>query len=183
MKEPVYANLGKCGFLVAGFYCILLLKSNFLSYRFCEKSYQWKVITFWRRKICYPCLEKTTSNITPIALFCLLLLRGSLSTSQRRLEARKVEIWEGENLKKVSRLQVQYQVLFSHTRDLTIQQRDGNENFALKVNLRSFVLYRLYSYSFTLSKVGEPSWSWIPRDFIHVQREKLHFVVACLRSQ
>ena len=47
----------------------------------------------------------------------------------------------------------------------------------LKVNLHSFSLYRNYSYLVTLSNEGEPSWSWI----LQVQKEKLNFVVACLR--
>ena len=42
-------------------------------------------------------------------------------------------------------------------RIIKIQRRDGNENVALKVNLRSFSLYRDYSYPLTLSNVGEPS--------------------------
>ena len=39
------------------------------------------------------------------------------------------------------------------------------------MNLRSFSLYRNYSYPLTLPNAGEPSWSWIPRDHIQVQRE------------
>ena len=50
---------------------------------------------------------------------------------------------------------------------------NGNENVALKVNLRPFSLHRNYSYPLTLSNVGEPSWSWIPRDHVQVQKEKL----------
>ena len=38
-----------------------------------------------------------------------------------------------------------------------IQRRDGNENVAYIVNLRSFSLYRNYSYPLTLSNVREPS--------------------------
>ena len=53
-----------------------------------------------------------------------------------------------------------------------IQRREGKENVAEKVNLRSFSLYRNFSYPLTLSNVGEPSWSWIPRDHIQVQKEK-----------
>ena len=49
------------------------------------------------------------------------------------------------------------------------------------MNLRSFSLYRNYSYPLTLSKVGELSWSWIPREHIQVQKQKQNFVVACLR--
>ena len=66
--------------------------------------------------------------------------------------------------------------------DFKIQGRDGNENVGLKVNLRSFCLYRNYSYPLTLSNVGKPSWSWIPKDHIQVQKEKQNFVVACLRT-
>ena len=57
-------------------------------------------------------------------------------------------------------------------RDLKIKRRDSNENVAEKVNLRSFSLYRDYSYPLTLSNVGEPAWSWIPRDHIQVQKQK-----------
>ena len=56
--------------------------------------------------------------------------------------------------------------------DFKIQRPVGNENVALKVNLRSLSLYRDYLYPLTLSNVGEPSWSWTPRDHIQVQREK-----------
>ena len=41
---------------------------------------------------------------------------------------------------------------------------------SFKVNLRSFSLYRNH-YPLTMSNVGEPSWSWIPRDHNHVQKE------------
>ena len=44
-------------------------------------------------------------------------------------------------------------------RDFKIRRRDGDENVAEKVNLRSFSLYRNYSYTLTLSNVGEHSWS------------------------
>ena len=47
-----------------------------------------------------------------------------------------------------------------HSRDFKIQRGDSNKNVAKKVNLRSFSLYSDYSYPLTLSKVGEPSWSW-----------------------
>ena len=44
--------------------------------------------------------------------------------------------------------------------DQKIQRHNGNENVALKVNLRSFSLNRNYSYPLTwLSNVGEPSWN------------------------
>ena len=54
-------------------------------------------------------------------------------------------------------------------RDFKIRRRDGDENVAEKVNLRSFSLYRNYSYTLTLSNVGEHSWSWIPRHHIQAQ--------------
>ena len=57
-------------------------------------------------------------------------------------------------------------------RDFKIQRRDGNENDALKVNLRSFRLYGNYSYPLILSNVDKPSWNWILRDHIQVQNEK-----------
>ena len=41
---------------------------------------------------------------------------------------------------------------------------------SFKVNLRSFSLYRNH-YPLTMSNVGEPSWSWIPRDHNHVQKK------------
>ena len=40
--------------------------------------------------------------------------------------------------------------------DFKIQRRKSKENVALKVNLRSFSLYRYYSYLLTLSNVREP---------------------------
>ena len=44
-------------------------------------------------------------------------------------------------------------------RIIKIQRRDGNENVALKVNLRVFFfsLYSDYSHPLTLSNLGEPS--------------------------
>ena len=39
-----------------------------------------------------------------------------------------------------------------------------------------------YSNLLTLSIVGEPSWSWIPKKSIQVQKGKEKFVVVCLRS-
>ena len=41
--------------------------------------------------------------------------------------------------------------------DFKIQRRTSKEDVALKVNLRSFSLYRDYSYLLTLSNVREPS--------------------------
>ena len=49
--------------------------------------------------------------------------------------------------------------LINNNRDFKIQGRGGTDNVALKVNLRSFSLYRNYFYPLTLSNVGEPSWS------------------------
>ena len=43
--------------------------------------------------------------------------------------------------------------------DIKIQRRDENKNLGKKVNLRSLSLYHYYSYSLTLSNIGEPSWS------------------------
>ena len=44
-----------------------------------------------------------------------------------------------------------------NSRDVTIRRREGSENVASKMNLRSFNLYRDYSNSLTLSGVSEPS--------------------------
>ena len=41
--------------------------------------------------------------------------------------------------------------------DFTIGRREGSENVASKMNLRSFGLYRDYFNSLTSSNVGEPS--------------------------
>ena len=38
-----------------------------------------------------------------------------------------------------------------------------------------------YSVSLTLSNVGRLSWSLIPMNHIQVQKEKVNFLVACLR--
>ena len=51
-------------------------------------------------------------------------------------------------------------------------RRAGNENVASKVNLRSFSFQRNHSNLLTLSNVGEPFWSWIPRGHIQIQKEK-----------
>ena len=45
-------------------------------------------------------------------------------------------------------------------KDFKTQRRDGNENIAEKVKLRSSSLYRNYSSQLPLSNVGEPSWSY-----------------------
>ena len=63
-------------------------------------------------------------------------------------------------------------------RDFKIQRRHGNENVSQKVNLRSFSLHHHYSYTLTLSNVGEPSWNWIPRDHIQVQKEKISLLIV-----
>ena len=68
--------------------------------------------------------------------------------------------------------------------DFNIQRCDGRQR---ERRLRSeFAFFQSfnYSYPFTLSNVGGPSCSWIPRDNIQVQKEKENFVVAkCLRYQ
>ena len=64
----------------------------------------------------------------------------------------------------------------------TLRSEDGGgrENVAEKANSRSFNLHRSYSKSLTLSNVGEPSKSWIPKNHIQVQKERGNFVVACV---
>ena len=37
------------------------------------------------------------------------------------------------------------------------------------MNLRPFKLYRVYLEPLNLSNVGDFSWSWILKDFIHVE--------------
>ena len=51
-----------------------------------------------------------------------------------------------------------------------------------KINLRPFKPNRVYLEPLNLSNVGDFSWSWILRDFTHVQIEKGIFVVKCPRS-
>ena len=63
---------------------------------------------------------------------------------------------------------------------LRSEDGDGRESVAEKVNSRSFNLHHDYSKSLTLSNVGEPSWSRIPKNHIQVQKERGNFVVACL---
>ena len=58
---------------------------------------------------------------------------------------------------------------------------DSIENITKKVNLRPFKLYRVYLEPLNSLNVGEFSWSWILKDFIHVQIEKGTFVVVCPR--
>ena len=56
---------------------------------------------------------------------------------------------------------------------------DGSEKLTKKINLRLFKLYRVYLEPLNSSNVGDFSWSWILKGFIHVQREKGKFVVLC----
>ena len=63
---------------------------------------------------------------------------------------------------------------------LRSEDGDGRESVAEKVNSRSFNLHRDYSKSLTLSNVGEPSLSRIPKNHIQVQKEREYFVVACV---
>ena len=63
----------------------------------------------------------------------------------------------------------------------------SNEATATRTSLKKgicvlSVFYRNYSYPLTLSNVGGPSWSWMLRDHIQVQKEKQNFVVGCLRT-
>ena len=58
---------------------------------------------------------------------------------------------------------------------------DSIENITKKVNLRPFKLYRVYLEPLNSSNVGDFSWSWILKGFIHVQIEKGTFVVVCPR--
>ena len=56
---------------------------------------------------------------------------------------------------------------------------DGNENTTKNTNLRPFKLYRVYLEPLNSSNVGNFSWSWILKGFIHVKTEKGKFVVVC----
>ena len=58
---------------------------------------------------------------------------------------------------------------------------DGIENITKKRNLRPFKLYRVYLDPLNSSNVGDFSWSWILKGFIHVEIEKGKFVVVCPR--
>ena len=49
---------------------------------------------------------------------------------------------------------------------------DGSENMTKKMNLHPFKLYRVYLEQLNSSNVGDFSWSWILKGFIHVQIEK-----------
>ena len=46
------------------------------------------------------------------------------------------------------------------------------------MNFRPFKLYRFYLEPLNYSNVGDFSWSWILKGFIHVQIEKGKFVVV-----
>ena len=58
---------------------------------------------------------------------------------------------------------------------------DGIENVTKKMDLRSFKLYRVYLEPLNSSNVGDFSWSWILKGFIHVEVEKGKFFAVCLR--
>ena len=60
---------------------------------------------------------------------------------------------------------------------------DGRQNVPEKVNSRPFNLHRDYFQSLTLSDVGEPSESWIPKNPIEFQKERGNFVVAGVLPQ
>ena len=60
---------------------------------------------------------------------------------------------------------------------------DDSENVGQKMNLRSFKLNRVYLDPLNMSNVGEFSWSWIPKDFIQVQKEEAKFVVVHVCSR
>ena len=47
---------------------------------------------------------------------------------------------------------------------------DGSENVGNKMNLRAFRLNGVYLDPVNLSNEGDFSWSWILKDFIHVQK-------------
>ena len=56
---------------------------------------------------------------------------------------------------------------------------DGSENITKKIDLRPFKLYPVFLEPLNSSNVGDSSWSWILKGFIHVQTEKGNFVVVC----
>ena len=66
-------------------------------------------------------------------------------------------------------------------RTLSNYDDDSIENITKKVNLRPFKLYRVYLEPLNSLNVGDISWSWIVKGFIHVQIEKGTFVVVCPR--
>ena len=67
------------------------------------------------------------------------------------------------------------------TGTLSNDDDDGSENFAKKMNLRSFKLNRVCLDPLNMSNVGDFSWSWIRKDFIQVQKEEGKFVLVCPR--
>ena len=57
-------------------------------------------------------------------------------------------------------------------RDFKIQRRDAA---AKKTSLKKWIcVLSVFSYPPTLSNVGEPSWSWIPRDHIQISLLLVH---------
>ena len=50
-------------------------------------------------------------------------------------------------------------VLISKSSSSSLGSLESSDETATRLNLRSFSLYRDYSYPLTLSNVGEPSWS------------------------
>ena len=75
-------------------------------------------------------------------------------------------------------------LVLAKQRELKPRRRRGQWNEVAKkknTNLRSFKLYRVFLDLLNLSNVGDFSWSWILKDFIHVQKEKGEFVVVCPR--
>ena len=91
------------------------------------------------------------------------------------LDSNKPEIWTRRSLKRA--IELGFKKRFAHkfqfpvpharfplllpvprfSRNLSIGRRDGSENVASKMNLRSFGPHRDYSNSLTSSKVGKPS--------------------------
>ena len=70
----------------------------------------------------------------------------------------------------------------SFIRDFKIQRRESNENVALKVNLRSFSLYRDNSYLLTFSIVREPSYIWIQEAIFKFRKGILKLINNSLRK-
>ena len=105
------------------------------------------------------------------------------------LDSNKPEIWTRRSLKRA--IELGFKKSFAHifqfpvpharfplllsvprfSRNLSIGRRDGSENVASKMNLRSFGPHRDYSISLTSSNVGKPSRSWISKNCIQVWRE------------
>ena len=59
---------------------------------------------------------------------------------------------------------------------------DGSENMTKKMNLHPFKLDRVDLEQLNSSNVGDFSWSWILKCFIHVQLDKGKFVIVCPRA-